>query len=65
MKNYSDPTANAAIGSVDKEFRAKQKLAVRLKALRLDGKLSDKTLNEARKEFTGIFARLYDGIFED
>lgn len=65
MRNYSDPTANAAIGSVEKEFKAKQKLAKRLKELRLQGRLSEEQLEDARKYFRGIFTYVYDEIFEE
>lgn len=65
MRNYSDPTANAAIGSVEREFKAKQKLAKTLRLLRLEGKIGEKDLAKARRQFTGIFAHLFDEVLRD
>lgn len=65
MRNYSDPTANAAIGAVEKEFKAKEKYAKRLKELRRNGLISEKTLAKARADFPGIFSVLYVKIFEE
>ena len=65
MSHYSNPTANAAIGAVDKEIRAKEKLAKRLKALRKKGLLSPGEVAGARHQFPGIHRRLYMSIFED
>ena len=56
MANYrSDPTANAAIGSVDREIRAKRKEAARLASLYRQNRLSAADLKAARRAFSGIF----------
>jgi len=65
MRNDSDPTASAAIGAIDREFKAKEKLAKRLRFLRRRGLLTEKELTEAGRQFTGIFAGLYLVIFEE
>lgn len=61
MSNYySDPTASAAIGAVDKELARMKKRAKQMKALREAGQLqlTPEELAAARREFRGI-ARYY------
>ena len=65
MSYYSNPTANAAMGAVDKEIRAKQKLAKRLKALRKQGIMSAEQLATYQREFRGIHRRFYLEIFKN
>ena len=65
MRNYSDPTANAAIGAVDREFKSKKKLAKRLRALWLEGKLTDHIIEQALPHFSGIFSSLWADIFRE
>ena len=65
MSYYSNLTANAAMGAVDKEIRAKKKLAKRLRALRRKGILRAEEIAAYRCEFRGIHRRLYAEIFRD
>lgn len=66
MSNYRpDPTANAAIGAVDKEIRLKAKRAKRIKELRQRGLLTPAAEAQARREFTGIFRHLLKEALED
>ena len=65
MRNYSDPTANAAIGAVERELREKKKTAKKLKELRKSGLLTEEMLMQARRQFTGIFTHLYSLIFDE
>lgn len=65
MSYYANPTANAAMGAVDKEIRAKKKLAKRLKVLRKQGFLSEAQIAAYRHEFRGIHRKLYADIFRD
>jgi len=65
MRSYSDPTANAAIGAVDKEFREKKRLAQKLKRLRKEGVLTEEEVRQSRKQFTGVFSNLYFLIFDN
>ena len=61
MSNYySDPTASAAIGAIDKELSWLKKRAKRMLVLRQAGKLSltSEELAAARREFRGP-ARYY------
>ncbi len=57
---YSNPTANAAMGAVDKEIRQMAKRATRIKALRKTGRLTPEIEARARREFTGIFRPLLE-----
>ena len=62
MSNYySDPTANAAIGAVDKELNRMRKNAARLKMLRWQGRLSAEEA-AARKQFVGIYRRVLEEV---
>ena len=55
---YSNPTADRAIGSVDKLISRKAKRAERLGELSRTGKLGPRVREELRREFTGIYRPL-------
>ena len=55
MSYYSNPTANAAIGSIDREIRKMEKRAKRLKERKDCGRLSPQQEAAAYREFSGIF----------
>lgn len=55
MGYYTDPTANSALGNINREFSRLEKRAKRLRELRDAGKISPAALKEAQKEFTGLF----------
>lgn len=66
MSNYySNPTANAAIGTVDREIRQKTKLARRYKRLRRSGPLSPAQEARVRQELRGIFRPLLKIALEE
>lgn len=59
MSNYrSDPTANAAIGAVDKELNRMRKRAQEIRRLRLQGRFTPAEEMKARRQFIGIYRRL-------
>ena len=58
MGYYSDPTASAAVGGINREFSRMEKKAKRLCALWKEGKLSDEDLERAQAQFTGIYRRV-------
>ncbi len=60
MGIYSDPTANAAIGAVNKEYNKLRKKAKAIKKLRQTGKLTPTQEAALEKEFIGIFRHLLD-----
>lgn len=66
MSSYcSDPTANSAIGAVDREINRMRREAARLGRLRRRGLLSSTDEAEARKQFTGIYRRLLTEALKD
>ncbi len=65
MSNYADPTANAALGTVEKEWREKKKLARKLRHIYKLGLMDDRLRAYANHQFTGIFSPLYREIFQD
>lgn len=55
MKHYSDPTANQALGGINREFSRLEKKAKDL-CQRLDeGKLTPEEFEAAQAQFTGIY----------
>lgn len=65
MSHYSNPTANAAIGTVDREIRMMRKRAEQIKRRRQNGLLTPEELATARKQFVGIYARFLREALED
>ena len=57
MSYYSNPTANAAMGAVDREIRMMRKRAKQLRQRRRMGLLTPAELAQARRQFTGIYSR--------
>ena len=58
MGHYSNPTENAAIGSVDRELKTMRKLAADIKYRRQKGLLTPAEELKARRMFVGIYRRL-------
>lgn len=65
MSHYSNPTANAAIGAVDREIRMMRKRAEQIKRRRQQGLLTPEELATARRQFTGIYARFLREALEN
>jgi len=66
MANHrSDPTANAAIGSVSKEWNRMKKRAKRLVWLKEQGLLTPAQERLARREFRGIYRRLLERPWDE
>ena len=65
MSYYRDPTANAAIGTVDREIKLMRKRAAEIKRRRLRGQLSAEELVKARRQFVGIYRRFLREALED
>ena len=65
MSYYSNPTANAAIGAVDREIRMMRKRADQIKRRHQQGQLTPEELATARKQFSGIYARFLREALED
>lgn len=65
MSYYSDPTANAAIGTVDREIRRLRKRAEQIRRRRQKGLLTKQEEEDARREFVGIYRRFLMDALED
>ena len=66
MANYrNDPTANAAIGAIDRELRQKAEEAAKLREKKLRGELTREEEREARRRFTGIFRHLIEEALDE
>lgn len=61
--HYSNPTANAAMGSIDKEIRRMEKEAKRICALRKKGLLTVEDECRLHAKFHGIFRPLWMQTF--
>lgn len=57
---HADPTANRAIGSIEREMRLMQKEADRIRSLRRSNMLSSEEERRARRRFRGIYRPLLD-----
>ena len=65
MYYYSDPTANQALAGINREFSRLEKKAKRLKERMKDGTLSPKALEQAQKEYTGIYRHVLTRILAE
>ena len=63
MNHYSNPTANAAIGTVDKEIKRMRKYAAWLRKRKKLGLLTPQQEAAARKQFVGIYRRFRPAFF--
>ena len=63
--HYSDPTASAAIGAVDKEIARLKKRAKYLARLDRMGLLSPEQRRLAQRQFPGIYRRLLRNAFAE
>ena len=55
MKSYSDPTASAALGSINREFSRLEKKAKTLCRLLDEGKITIDDLEKAQSQFSGLY----------
>ncbi len=58
MSHYSNPTENAALGSISKQWGALKKVAGRIRRHRLAGTLTYRELCTACQQFRGIYSIL-------
>lgn len=58
MNHYSNPTANAAIGTIDRELKMMRKRAKFLKERKQKGLLTPAEEACARKQFVGIYRHI-------
>ena len=65
MSHYSDPTANRAMGSINREFSRLEKKAKNLCRLLDEGRISQGEFDAAHSQFTGIFRHVLDNAKKD
>ncbi len=65
MNYYSDPTANLALGNINREFSKHIKKAKRLCKLYKEGKLSAEALDAAHKQFNGLYRHVLDNVIKE
>ena len=65
MANYrNDPTANTALGAIDREIREKRKQARIAARMIRSGRLSAEQEYSLRRGFTGIYRRFLEEALE-
>lgn len=60
MRYYSDPTAAKALSGINREFSRLEKKAKHLRKLRDEGKISPQALEQAQKQFKGLYRHVLD-----
>ena len=63
--HYSDPTAAAAMGNLNREYTRMVKRAKHLRDLQRKGKLSPEALEAAQKEFKGLYKNVLSDTLGD
>ena len=62
---YSDPTANRALSGINREFNRLEKKAKKLRQLYWEGKLTEKDLELAQCQFTGIYRHVLSHVLKE
>ncbi len=65
MNYYSDPTASEALRNLNREFSKKERKAKRLRQLYEEGRLSEKALEKAHSQFTGIYRHVLANVMKE
>ncbi len=65
MSHFSDPTANAAVGNINREFAKLEKKAKRLRRLLQEGKLSPEDLQKEGAAFIGIYRHVLTNVLNE
>ncbi len=65
MGYYSDPTANMAIGNINREFSKHIKKAKKLRKLYEEGKISPDALQKAQSQFRGLYRHVLQNVLEE
>lgn len=60
MGYYSDPTANMALGSINREFSRLEKKAKKLRKAREDGKISEEKFSREAAVFKGLYRHVLE-----
>ena len=65
MGYYSDPTANRALGGINREFSRLEKKAKSLRRRWEAGQISDKELAAAQAQFRGIYRHVLTHVLAE
>ncbi len=65
MSSYSDPTAAAALGKINREFSRLEKKAKALRRLYDEGRISLDELEKAQTQFRGIYRHVLKHALAD
>lgn len=65
MGYYSDPTAAMALGRINREFSKHEKRAKQICKLFKEGKISEKELQKAQAQFSGIYKHVLTYALEE
>ena len=57
---HSDPTANRAVGAIEREMKKMEQEAERIRELRRSNQLSFEEEERARRRFRGIYRPLFE-----
>lgn len=65
MKHYSDPTANSALGGINREFARLEKKAKHLRALFREGAITEADLARAQAQYKGIYRHVLTRVLNE
>ena len=65
MKHYSDPTANQALGGINREFSRLEKKVKKLRARFEAGEITEKDLQKAQEQFRGIYRHVLGHVLAE
>ena len=65
MSYYSDPTAAKALGGINREFSRLEKKAKRLRTRFEAGEITEKDLERAQAQFTGIYRHVLNHVLTE
>ena len=65
MSYYSDPTAAKALGGINREFSRLEKKAKRLRVRFEAGEITEKDLERAQAQFTGIYRHVLKHVLAE
>ena len=65
MSHYSDPTANRALGGINREFNRLEKKARRIRQKLEEGKITPADVEKAQAQFTGIYRHVLTFVLNE
>ena len=65
MNHYSDPTANSALGGINREFARLEKKAKHLRRLFKEGAITEEGLARAQAQYKGIYRHVLTRVLNE